>query len=75
MERFFLIIALFTISTNVSFSQEALATRKKHLNLDKKGLAIEGYDPVAYFKNNKAIEGKKEFAVNFENAIYYFANA
>ncbi|HEX6846144.1 MAG TPA: YHS domain-containing (seleno)protein [Chitinophagaceae bacterium] len=75
MERFFLIIALFALNTKVSFSQNALATRKIHLNLARKGLAIEGYDPVAYFKNNKATEGKKELAVNYEGAIYYFANA
>ncbi len=54
------------------FAQEPLV--KKHFNL-KKGLAIEGYDPVAYFKQNKAVEGKMEFAIFHQGATYYFASA
>jgi YHS domain-containing protein len=54
------------------FAQEPL--RKKHFNL-KNGLAIEGYDPVAYFKQNKAVVGRKEFAVFNQGATYYFASA
>jgi hypothetical protein len=30
----------------------------------KKGIAIQGYDPVAYFESAKAIEGKKEITEN-----------
>ena len=72
MRKEFLAIAALIFSTAVSFSQEATVVRKKHLNLSKSGLAIDGYDPVAYFKNNKAIEGKKEFAINHQGAVYYF---
>lgn len=54
------------------FAQEPLV--KKHFNL-KNGLAIQGYDPVAYFKQNKAEEGKKEIAVFYQGAIYYFTTA
>ncbi len=75
MRKEFLFIALLILSTTVSFSQDATAVRKKHFNLNKSGLAIDGYDPVAYFKNNKAIEGKKEFTVNHQGAVYYFSNA
>ena len=53
-------------------AQEPLV--KKHFNL-KKGLAIQGYDAVAYFKQNKAVEGKKEFAIFHQGAAYYFASA
>src|SRR5258707_2189286 len=41
-------------------------------NLDKAGIAIEGYDPVAYFKQGKAIEGKKEFSATVDGASYHF---
>ena len=58
-----------------SFTQDATALRKKHFNLNKSGLAIDGYDAVAYFKSNKAIEGKKEFPVSHQGAIYYFSSA
>lgn len=53
-------------------SQEAV--RKKHFNL-KKGLAIEGYDPVAYIKNSKAVKGNAGFAVVHQGATYYFSSA
>ena len=75
MGKTILLIAILTLSTASSFSQDAIATRKKHFNLGKNGLAIDGYDPVAYFKNNKAIEGKKEFAVNHQGVTYYFLSA
>jgi YHS domain-containing protein len=36
-----------------------------HLNVDKQGLALSGYDPVAYFPEGggKATKGKAEFAL------------
>ncbi len=48
--------------------------REKAFNLEK-GLAIQGYDPVAYFKSGKAIEGKKELAARVEGITYYFSSA
>jgi YHS domain-containing protein len=55
-----------------SFSHDA-SVRKKHFNLDN-GLAIEGYDPVAYFKMNKAIKGKKDFSIYHQGSTYYFSS-
>ncbi len=42
----------------------------KHFNL-KKNVAIDGYDPVSYFTQNKAIKGNKNFAVSVDDVIYY----
>ncbi len=39
------------------------------------GLAIAGYDPVAYFTDHQAIPGKPEFAASFGGAIWQFASA
>jgi len=61
-----------TISSAVT-AQDAAAIRKKNFNLDK-GVAIKGYDPVAYFTENKAIKGSKDIATAFEGAIYYFSS-
>lgn len=68
-----LLITILGLSTVGAFSQDATAIRKKHFNLSKSSLAIEGYDPVAYFKTNKAIKGKKELSVNHQGAVYYFS--
>jgi len=55
------------------FSQDA-ELRKKHFNTDQ-GLAVKGYDPVAYFTENKAVKGKKDWAVSDQGVLYYFSSS
>jgi len=43
-------------------------------NVDKAGIAIEGYDPVAYFTENKAVKGDSRFTARHEGANYYFSS-
>jgi YHS domain-containing protein len=50
------------------------AQRLKHFNT-KNGLAIQGYDPVAYFTLNKAVEGDKKYAAVAEGITYYFSSS
>ena len=38
------------------------------------GLAIQGYDPVAYFTAKKATKGNKQFSVNAGGVLYYFSS-
>ena len=52
-----------------------LAQTKSLLNLDKKGLALQGYDPVAFFTQNKPVMGQPEFKSTDHGATYYFASA
>lgn len=75
MRKYYFLTIVLALCTGASFSQVATVGRKKHFNLSKSGLAIDGYDPVAYFKASKAIEGKKEFAVNHQGVVYYFSTA
>ena len=37
------------------------------------GTAIKGYDPVAYFLQNKAIEGSDEFTLNWSDSKWNFS--
>jgi hypothetical protein len=39
------------------------------------GVAIEGYDTVAYFTDGQATKGSEEFAHDWLGATWYFANA
>jgi len=43
------------------------------LNL-KKGVAIKGYDPVAYFNASKPTKGSSEFVAEHKGATYHFSN-
>lgn len=48
---------------------------KKPINTNWQGLAIKGYDPVAYFVDGRPIKGKKEFEIQWSDAKWRFANA
>lgn len=39
------------------------------------GLAVDGYDSVAYFTEGKPVEGKKEFSHQWQGATWRFASA
>lgn len=41
----------------------------------KLGLAIGGYDPVAYFVSSEAQKGKTAFTLDYKGAKWVFANA
>jgi len=43
-------------------------------NLDNRGVIIDGYDPVAFFTDNKPVKGDQQYQYTYENAIYYFAS-
>lgn len=60
---------LFVVALVIQTNPNA-AKRQKHFNVSNQ-VCIQGYDPVAYFKQGKAVAGKKEFAVSAEGVIYY----
>jgi YHS domain-containing protein len=45
------------------------------VNIDKNGLALQGYDPVAYFTDGKPVKGSPEFTATYKGAMYHFASA
>jgi YHS domain-containing protein len=54
-------------------AQDETALHKKHYNLEN-GIAVSGYDVVAYFVQNKAVKGSKDNAVFYLGATYYFSS-
>jgi YHS domain-containing protein len=44
------------------------------VNVDSNGVAIQGYDPVAYFTDNRPVKGKPELVATYNGATYYFAS-
>ncbi len=51
------------------------AQAQHYVNVDEKGLALEGYDPVAYFTDNKPVKGKAEYSAEHQGAKYFFSSA
>jgi YHS domain-containing protein len=56
-------------------SLAATAQAAGETNVDSSGLALKGYDPVAYFSEKKPVQGKAEFTARHEGATYRFASA
>ena len=50
------------------------AQTKSLLNLDQAGVAIQGYDPVAFFTDKKPVKGEQKFLLKHDGAIYFFAS-
>src|ERR1700730_903212 len=44
------------------------------VNVDKNGVILKGYDPVAYFKQNRAVKGDSKYSSSYRGATYYFAS-
>ena len=55
-------------------SLDQTPSRTNQFNLEE-GLAIQGYDPVAYFTSNKAIKGEENISHKHEGVVYYFSSA
>jgi YHS domain-containing protein len=45
------------------------------INKDGGGIAIKGYDPVAYFTQSKAVKGSSAFTHQWMNSTWRFASA
>ncbi|WP_264520577.1 YHS domain-containing (seleno)protein [Flavobacterium sp. N1994] len=70
MRKVFLV--LFVSFTTIMVGQTA-QKRIAEFNLDKK-VALQGYDPVAYFTQKKAVKGKSTFTATNEGVIYNFSS-
>lgn len=73
MKKAAAILVLF-VSTLSGLRAQQATVRVKQYNIDKSGLAIAGYDPVAYFINNKALEGSKDITTVYQGITYRFAS-
>lgn len=51
------------------------ARAESAVNVDRKGVAIKGYDPVAYFTMSEPVKGDKTFTVSWMGATWRFASA
>lgn len=66
MTKSLILFVLFVVAIDYSEAQT------RYFN--KSGVAINGYDPVAYFTDNKPVEGSKQFSYSWEGAEWHFRN-
>ena len=47
----------------------------KALEKETFGVAIKGYDPVAYFTDSKAVKGSEKYSYSWNEAVWRFSSA
>ena len=68
-----LLLTLLLLGISFTSLAQGQPERLKQFNLES-GLAIQGYDPVAYFISNKAVKGNQQISLSIQGVIYYFAS-
>jgi YHS domain-containing protein len=68
--------AIFTsLALAFGFTAITVAASKAPVNADRQGIAIRGYDPVAYVVSGRATKGLPEFQQSWNGATWRFATA
>lgn len=60
-------------SSNIAYAYDE--TSNAAVNVDAKGVAMRGYDPVSYFSQSGPGKGNARFTATHEGATYWFASA
>lgn len=74
MKHTTLFYILFHFVLTYSWAQNDFETRLRNFNLDENYIAIDGYDPVAYFESKKAMQGEKKYSCSYKSVVYYFTS-
>ena len=67
-------LSLIAIVCTWTFILIACSAPKSPINVNGDGIAIKGYDPVAYFTLSRPVKGLKEYQFEWNNAKWLFAN-
>jgi len=74
MKSVLISIMFLSVLSVKGYTQDATSPREHNFNLEK-NVAIQGYDLVEYFKENKAVKGKKELSASYLGVTYHFFSA
>jgi YHS domain-containing protein len=74
MSRLSLLKLLFHTSVLLLITQTAVAGTFA-VDLDENGVALKGYDPVAYFADGTPAMGNAAYAASVDEATYHFVSA
>ncbi len=59
----------------VMIGAPAVSSAKDAVNTNFSGVAVKGYDPVAYFTEAKPIKGKTQFEYRWQGVKWRFSSA
>ena len=64
-----------TVLTVAILAFPTVSQAKAPINTNWQGVAIKGYDPVAYFTMGEPVKGIKEFEIQWKGAKWRFSSA
>lgn len=74
MKRREFILGAVTVASAVAISIDGFAAQTKIYSNSSTGIAINGYDPVAYFTEHMPVEGSAEISALWKGAKWHFAS-
>lgn len=69
------LIKIIPILAAVLVGAPAVGLAKDPVNTNFSGVAVKGYDPVAYFLEAKPVKGKAKFEYRWQGAKWRFSSA
>lgn len=67
--------SLLTLGLAALFGVSTAVAQQAAYNVDRDGIGLKGYDPVAYFTEGAPVKGKPAFAATHDGVTYRFASA
>ena len=68
-----LVFLAFVVAFALIFAFHTMAQTSRETNVNRRGVAIRGYDPVAYFTVGEAVEGDPGITAEHHGATYQFS--
>lgn len=68
------ILLLLVMTVTATAAPEINTLSRKGFSYKPDGIAIRGYDTVAYFTEGKPVKGKKEFSTDWKGATWRFSS-
>jgi YHS domain-containing protein len=68
-DRCIAVLCAFLVATTFAAAKE-----KNLVNADTNGLALHGYDPVAYFTDNAPVIGDPKYKATYKGSMFYFSS-
>lgn len=73
--RSFLIGSSALVIAGIAFASSPALTMENEIFVSSANIAINGYDPVAYFLQDKPVKGSDEFSFEWKGAIWHFSSS
>jgi len=69
-----MLLLIVTLFIFIGWANAQPAGSRPFVNVNNEGVILDGYDPVAFFADNKPVKGDAQFRFTYDGATYQFAS-